>query len=607
MSLLSSFKNIATISSTSLCLSIAATSIFKSSAEAQVVNANYFTYQLSTNLVSNQSNKNTIWLTSNNNNLQAERFASNSPSETQKSHILLFGLVVLGSGVIAWEVRFRFFRVTLIQALERIYYRLPHYQNQLRIKKLEAQLSLLENNNFQAQLQQQLEEQLKRLFTNHLEEIQQQLEDSENEWRAQYSTELQKLQNQIQHLEGEPSRLQIEECVNHLLANHSEVVQQQLENCQISWRAQYSTELQKIQNQIQHLEGEFNDLQIEERVNNLLANHSEDLQQQLEKRDSNLFVNHSNILQEQIEEQVYSFLANHSENVQQQLENYRTSWQAQYSNELQKLQNQIEHIENKPVVLQSEWRNTKEVLEKFQLERAIETIDEKQEMVIDAFSDLEAEVRKVEAKVCETSSDQTSTLILKLQQAEETIVSLKKEIDDHQNNITELSRHYQRPKTTSEAEGSVETELNTVLDVLLKAEQEYSILEIFKSAKTSAQQASYRNYQRLDSALKAVAEIGEQYFQSQRESTSMGNRLEAEFRKKGFANNYRLTESKTTKNKYGDKREFCHSDRCVQIFRHLTFKNNNCSLQIYFEFDREQEKVIIGYCGNHLPIVSRPT
>ena len=82
MSLFSSFKKIATISSTSLCLSITATSISKTSVEAQVVNANYFTHQSSINIVSNQSNKQSIWLTSNNNNLQAERFASNSPSET---------------------------------------------------------------------------------------------------------------------------------------------------------------------------------------------------------------------------------------------------------------------------------------------------------------------------------------------------------------------------------------------------------------------------------------------------------------------------------------------------------------------------------------------
>ena len=146
---------------------------------------------------------------------------------------MLFGLVVLGSGVIAWKVRFRFLRVTLIQALERIYYRLPHYQNQLRIENLEAQLSLLENN-FQAQLQQQIEERQK-------------------SWRSQYSTELQQLQNQIQHIESELGNLQIEERVNSLFANHSEVIQQQLENSLNRWRSQYSTDFQQLQNQIQHI------------------------------------------------------------------------------------------------------------------------------------------------------------------------------------------------------------------------------------------------------------------------------------------------------------------------------------------------------------------
>ena len=457
MSLLSSFKKIATISSTSLCLSIAAISISKNSVEAQVVDANYFTHQSSINLVFIQSNKQSIWLTSNN-NLQAELFASNSPSETQKSHILLFGLVVLGSGVIAWEVKFRFLRVTLIQALERIYYRLPHYQNQLRIENLEAQLILLEKN-LQAQLQQQQEDRQR---------------------RSQYSTELQQLQNQIQHIEGELAGLQIEERVNSLFANHSEEIQQQLEDSLNRWRSQYSTELQQ-------------------------------------------------------------------------------------------LQNQIEHIENKPVVLQSEWKNNQDV---------IESINEDRKLLFDAFDDLEKVFINIETKVD----------------------SLEKEVNNCENNIANFYKNYQISKITYEAEGFTKTKFNTVLDVLSEAERQYPILEIFNSAKSSAKKPHYRNSEQLIqiySAFKDIAEVGKKYFQDE----SIGHSLEKEFENKGFASNYRYraTESKETRNKYGKERKFCDCGRCVQIFQHLTFKNNG-SLQIYFEF--EKEKVIIGYCGNHLPIAS---
>lgn len=87
----------------------------------------------------------------------------------------------------------------------------------------------------------------------------------------------------------------------------------------------------------------------------------------------------------------------------------------------------------------------------------------------------------------------------------------------------------------------------------------------------------------------------------------MGNALKEEFKQKGLIDNYRSTESEETENKHGDRREFCHGERCVPMFRHLTFNNNGCSLQIYFEFDREQEKVIIGYCGKHLANASYST
>ena len=367
----------------------------------------------------------------------------------------------------------------------------------------------------------QIEEQIDSLFANHLEEIQQRLEERISRWRSQYSTELQQLQDRIEHTANEFTGLQIE------LQNISGNLQQ-IENDRTSWRSQYSNKSQQLQNQIEHIESEFTGLQIE--LHNAL-------------------------------------------NKLQQIENDRTSWRSQYSNESQQLQNQIEHIESEFTGLQSEWKNNQDV---------IELIHEDIKLLFDAFDELDIVFINIKTKVD----------ILEI------------EVNNCEDNIAYFYNSYREPQTIYEAEGSTKSEFNTVLDVLLKAEQEDSILKIFDSARDSAREASYRNYRQIYSAFKAMAKIGEEYFKHQKQSTSMGNRLEEKFKERGFSK-YRPTEHKKTRNQYGYERKFYHRGQYVPMFRHLTFNNNGC-LQIYFEFDREEEKVIIGYCGKHLSTASRP-
>lgn len=54
---------------------------------------------------------------------------------------------------------------------------------------------------------------------------------------------------------------------------------------------------------------------------------------------------------------------------------------------------------------------------------------------------------------------------------------------------------------------------------------------------------------------------------------------------------------------YGAERIFRHQGRKQQMLKHLTLGRNNVvhTLQIYFEIDRPNGKVTIGYCGKHLP------
>jgi hypothetical protein len=81
--------------------------------------------------------------------------------------------------------------------------------------------------------------------------------------------------------------------------------------------------------------------------------------------------------------------------------------------------------------------------------------------------------------------------------------------------------------------------------------------------------------------------------------------------KRGF-NQYSQTESDTVKNdykKYGRYREFMVNGSKRRIYQHLDLgggDRKNC-LQIYFEADRKLNKMIIAYCGEHLPFPRQRT
>ena len=173
--------------------------------------------------------------------------------------------------------------------------------------------------------------------------------------------------------------------------------------------------------------------------------------------------------------------------------------------------------------------------------------------------------------------------------------------------IKQLEQKIDRYVATSTIlpESLVSSNLNTVSRVLQKAENDFYILRIYNSAINSAEIASYENYDRLYSAFKAIAEIGEMYFNALENSTSLGNNLEKEFKRRNFSDSYRASESEATRNQYGDRRIFRHGSERRQIFRHLTLRRNGHYLQIYFDFNQEHRKVDIGYCGQHLPISSR--
>jgi hypothetical protein len=147
--------------------------------------------------------------------------------------------------------------------------------------------------------------------------------------------------------------------------------------------------------------------------------------------------------------------------------------------------------------------------------------------------------------------------------------------------------------------------LASVRDALDAAERDFGgVLEIWTSARGSADRSDYAHPGRAYLGLRAVAEVAELWFASAAESRPMG-RLEDAFRARGFTK-YKATESEITRSLYGDQRRFRGQGEEREILQHLTIgggDRKNC-LQIYFDLEPARRKAIVAWCGPHLDIAS---
>jgi hypothetical protein len=133
------------------------------------------------------------------------------------------------------------------------------------------------------------------------------------------------------------------------------------------------------------------------------------------------------------------------------------------------------------------------------------------------------------------------------------------------------------------------------------AEDFADVLVVWEDARRSAEQSPFRTPGKVYRALESIAEVGRDYFQARDGGAPLGPVERAfacrvPFKYSGF-------ESQTTLHLYGAERVFHHEDDSRQMQRHLTLgggDTNNC-LQLYFEFDDASRRVLIGYCGRHLP------
>lgn len=147
-----------------------------------------------------------------------------------------------------------------------------------------------------------------------------------------------------------------------------------------------------------------------------------------------------------------------------------------------------------------------------------------------------------------------------------------------------------------------------VADALAAAAAEFNdILNMWDDAVRSAEESRFASPAQVFRALRAVAEVGRDYFAAREGGPPLGP-IELAFEKR-VPFKYSGFESQTTLSMFGAERVFRHNGRSRQMQRHLTLGGGdtaNC-LQIYFEFDDSACRVLVGYCGRHLPYFGRRT
>ncbi len=178
-----------------------------------------------------------------------------------------------------------------------------------------------------------------------------------------------------------------------------------------------------------------------------------------------------------------------------------------------------------------------------------------------------------------------------------------KDLEDELERQRKLWYEYRPKRLTDEAPvitsgEAVLPEFESVHAVLqYAAEQWPNTLTVLQSAWDSAQETDSRRKTEVFTALTAIKETADQTF----EGAHFGQNLETVYRLK-FNLRYRPRDHQATVDEYGDFRRFMYDGRRVLFENHITIgPNSNSCLQIYFLLDPASKKVVIGYCGKHLP------
>jgi hypothetical protein len=193
--------------------------------------------------------------------------------------------------------------------------------------------------------------------------------------------------------------------------------------------------------------------------------------------------------------------------------------------------------------------------------------------------------------------------LVQLEDARREIASMQAELKTARENLELLALTPKVPNRESPSTVSAIAESpvpDSAFDALQLASDRYGeMLDIWDYAWTSARESNFSGPSRVLEALQAIAEVGRRYFAALQEGQSLGP-LEKLFRDR-IPFKYASGESEMTMAMYGHERIFHCRGRKREIQRHLTLGGGRNCIQIYFDFDETSGKVVIAYCGRHLP------
>lgn len=212
----------------------------------------------------------------------------------------------------------------------------------------------------------------------------------------------------------------------------------------------------------------------------------------------------------------------------------------------------------------------------------------------------QGEVAKLEEQLLE-AWEATDHLRRQLKDATDRADTAEQELSTVRENFALVAAAVRSSDAQAEGgDGDDEVAIESVAAAVTRAQVDFSVLHVWSSARKSATESRFARPDLVYRALEAIAEVATLRGQQRQTRAPLGN-LEDLFQERGFQ--YSPFDSQTTITKYGRDRTFSEGGRRQRFERHLTLgggDRQNC-VQIYFEFDADSDRVVIGYCGVHLP------
>ena len=237
--------------------------------------------------------------------------------------------------------------------------------------------------------------------------------------------------------------------------------------------------------------------------------------------------------------------------------------------------------------------------------------------LLDELAELRVQLVELRGKVAEAAQRPPDELAVEVERAWDENRRLREDRDAERLRREEIEEGFRSYIDATTLSGPDDVEPATpedgrrfasVADALRSAAGDFAdVLEVWEDAERSAAESSFAATAKVYQALRAIAEVGRAYFAARDGGPPVGPIDKAFLKWVPFK--YTAFESPTTLSLFGSERVFQHRGRRRQMQRHLTLgggTTNNC-LQVYFEFDGESRRVLVGHCGRHLPYSSQRT